>query len=103
MLNKRRLFRNFAKKIYKNRREQDRQIGLKINELIQEIHYEIKQIKDGKIRKDTEEYLRGIGSEIKELKSLKLTKEDFPSFSAFWQYLKSEKISHKDLKELNNP
>lgn len=93
-------YRNYLKKFYKKKKEEDREIGIKINNLIFEFHYEMKEIEKGNIDKESEEYLKNIIKNIGGLKEEQLFKNDFPSFSRFYKYCKKEKLSIKDIEGL---
>lgn len=94
-------FRNYAKEFYKRRKAEERSIGYKINQLMQEFYYEKSHFnKDNS--EESKKYLNGIVKELYELRQTPRFVREFPSFATFFHYIKKEGLSYNDLKELED-
>jgi hypothetical protein len=99
------LKRNFFKEFYKRQKSKDKEVGLKIDSLFAEFFEEREYIeekrKEGKeIDEETIKFLAKLATDIKTLQEKRRFRDDFPSFAAFYRYIRKESITLKDLEDL---
>ena len=102
---RRNMVRNFAKRIYKKQKSKEREIGREIDNLMQELHYERRVVRErppeteDQIRASAE-FIKNTVTEIRDLRQVGRIKTELPSFAAFYRYIRKEGITLEELKEL---
>ena len=96
------LIREHFKKFYKKQKNKDREVGLQITRLFAEFFYERNCIRKSGQPADQEtiKYLGKLAANIKELRETTRFKDDFPSFAMFYRYVRKEKVTLKELEDL---
>jgi hypothetical protein len=94
-MNNKQVYRNWAKRLYKKNKQEDRKIGFKINNLVSLIVKALNEKKQG-----YENLLDSYKTEFVDLRKEKRFREDFPTFALFYQYLKENNISQKQIEEM---
>jgi hypothetical protein len=83
-------------------KNKEREIGLKVNELVNEFHKEMRHIKKKGLDDETKQYVDNLMKELVELRQTPRFVKDFPSFSSFFAYVRIEKLKKSDLEALEN-
>lgn len=100
------MLRQELKKFYKEKRQEDgRTVGRRIHELAQVLIKSpienVRKDKDGKLRFDTTPEGRLAFEEMQEIRNLPRFRDDFPDFATFKKFIKKNKLTLKDLKDVD--
>ena len=98
-MNKRDVIRNQLKQIYKGNRKVDAMIGRRLSELLKtwiSAEKTVEVVKDTQVVKTTPAAEMAV-KEAKEIKSESRFREDFPTFSSFYKFVKKEGLTVSDL------
>jgi hypothetical protein len=93
--------RNEFKKFYKQQKSKDREIGFEINRLWREFLDEREYIRRSGTTPDEEtvKYVGQLAKQIKDLTEQPRFRKEFPSFAAFYRFVRKEGVTLQDIRE----
>lgn len=98
---KRDALRQTYMRFYKKQKAKDREFGMQINALWKEFYYEKTHIqKSGKAPdKETVKYIAQLAKQIKDMTEQQRFGKEYPSFSTFYRFVRTEGVTLQDIKE----
>jgi hypothetical protein len=102
--NERNRFRELCKVLYRLKKEESREVGLKVNSLIQELHFEVRQSKEMNLSKEemaeSGKYIERTLNDIVALRKEDRIGQEFPSFSKFFKFLRKNNMTFHNVRDM---
>ena len=90
--------RNALKKVYRQKKREDREIGIRLSLYLKEFYSETSLLcKNESVPEDKKIRIENLAKEISNIRKVKRFREEFPSFAAFKKNLKKEELGVEDL------